>query len=54
MTGLCGQQKGRSEDRLFVLRPNVLLTLTYLFLTFFTELVCEVDPAWLVAVTVQV
>ena len=32
-----------------------MLTLTYLSLTFFTELVCEgVDPAWLVAVTVQV
>jgi hypothetical protein len=30
------------------------LTLTYLALTCFTELVCEVDPAWLVAVTVQV
>ena len=24
------------------------------YLTFFTELVCEVDPAWLVTVTVQV
>jgi hypothetical protein len=50
-----GQQKGRSEDRPLVLRPYGLLTLmTYLSLTFFTELVCEVDPAWLVAVTVQV
>ena len=34
---------------------TVLLTLAYFSLTLFTPLVCEgVDPAWLVAVTVQV
>ena len=33
---------------------TVLLTLTYLALTFFTALVFTVVPAWLVAVTVQV
>ena len=38
----------------FLSRFFVLLTLTYLSLTFFTGLICEVDPAWLVAVTVQV
>ena len=37
-------------------RPlTVLLTLAYFSLTFFTPLVCEgVDPAWFVAVRVQV
>ena len=38
----------------FLSRFFVLLTLTYLSLTFFTELTREVDPASLVAVTVQV
>jgi len=44
----------RRSDRDCSLTADVLLTLTYLTLTCFTELVCEVDPPRLVAVTVQV